>query len=136
MKFYICARYGRKEEARELADRLIQLGHSITSSWLWQIEDEMLFSDGPFVAGQFAQKDVDEVEAGDGIVYLSEPEDNPWGRGGRHVEFGAAIAFQKNLYVVGPLENLFHYLPRVVQCDSADDFLAFVVEELLVGAEI
>lgn len=128
MKFYICARYGRREEARELADRLIQLGHQITSTWLWQVEDEMLYDNGPLVAGQFAQKDVDEVESGNGIVYLSEPTDNVWGRGGRHVEFGVAIAFKKDLYVVGPLENLFHYLPKVVQCDSADDFINFVVE--------
>jgi hypothetical protein len=35
------------------------------------------------------------------------------GRGGRHVEFGAAVATGKRLIVVGHRENLFHHLPGV-----------------------
>lgn len=123
---YICARYGRKAEALELAERLEDLGVRITSTWIRQVGDEMGYVTG--TTQDFAIKDVQEVRDADGIVYLSEPEDNPWGRGGRHVEFGMAIAFGKQLHLIGPLENLFHYLPNIIQCDNADDFVEYVKE--------
>jgi hypothetical protein len=34
-------------------------------------------------------------------------------RGGRHVEFGIAFAKEKRLMIVGPRENIFHWLPSV-----------------------
>lgn len=125
---YICARFGRQEEARELAERLVPLGLSITSSWLWQHADEM-YNHSPKESAEAAIKDVREVRAADGIIYLSEKEDNPWGRGGRHVEFGVAVAEDLQLHVIGPLENLFHYLPDVLQYDSIDDFIAYAAEQ-------
>lgn len=39
-------------------------------------------------------------------------------RGGRHVEFGMALAMDKRLVVVGPRENVFHLLPAVEQFDT------------------
>lgn len=128
--FYVCARYGRREEAREIADGLRNLGYWITSTWLDQVEDEMIFGESPETAGRFAQKDLDEVRAADVLLYLSEPEDNPWGRGGRHVEYGAALASDKILVVIGPLENLFHYLSQVLHFTDADDFFDYVTEEV------
>ncbi len=123
MKFYIGARYGRRDEALSLAEKLEGLGHRVTSTWVRQVEDEMLYDQGPDVAGQFAQKDIREVEECDVFVALSEEETNPYGRGGRHVEFGAALVLFKVICVIGPLENLFHYHPHVANYETADHFI-------------
>lgn len=45
---------------------------------------------------------------------LRPSQSAPWAaRGGRHVEFGVAVASCKRLVVIGPRENIFHHLPRV-----------------------
>jgi len=48
---------------------------------------------------------------------FTEPENvnSKYKRGGRHVEFGYAIAYGKRLVIVGPLENAFYYLLNVIQ---------------------
>jgi hypothetical protein len=136
MKIYISARFGRRAEAEGLAFHLQELGHVITSSWIWQIEDEMGGgTDGDMrydrfieVTARLADKDVDEVAAADALVYLSEEESNPWGRGGRHVEYGMALALKKRLFIVGPLENIFHYRKDVLQFNTREDFLDYLIE--------
>jgi len=40
-------------------------------------------------------------------------ETRAWQRGGRHVEFGLALAQGKHLILVGQPENVFHHLPQV-----------------------
>jgi hypothetical protein len=128
-KFYIAARYGRKDEAFEIAQHLEMRGHKVTSTWVRQVEDEMLYTEGPDAAGLFAQKDLEEIKLADMLVYLSEDEKNEWGRGGRHVEFGYALGLGKLVGIVGPLENLFHYLPYVVHFPTVDDFFSYLTED-------
>lgn len=129
VKFYLAARYGRKDEIVGYAELLLIRGYGITSTWIRQVEDEMLYEEGPDVAGRFAEKDYSEIDEADVLVYFSEEENNPWGRGGRHVEFGYAIGRGKLVYVVGPLENLFHYHPGILAFANFDQFLDFMVEE-------
>jgi hypothetical protein len=129
LSIYIAARYGRKEEAVGYAELLTSRGYTVTSSWVYQVEDEMLHTEGEDAAGRFAQKDWDEIRAADMIVALSESENNKFGRGGRHVEFGYAAGLNKILCVVGPLENLFHYHPSVLQFNNFDSFMQYLVEE-------
>ena len=45
-----------------------------------------------------------------GEIFFSEPSDKAVRRGGRHVEFGFAMAGNKPIFVIGPKENIFHYL--------------------------
>lgn len=123
MKIYIAARYGRKAEAKQLAEKLIAVGHEITSTWLDQKEDEMLYNEGPKSAGVFARKDLNEIDDGDVLIYLAEVEGNLWGRGGRHVEFGYALGTGKLVIVLGPMENIFHYLPEVVHFNTEEELL-------------
>lgn len=123
MKIYIAARYGRKEEARTISEILQEYGHTVTSTWMYQVEDEMLREQGPNVPAQFAAKDLDEIRAADMLLALSEEESNSYGRGGRHVEFGYAMALEKVMCIIGPLENLFHYHYDVSCYDSFDHFL-------------
>lgn len=123
--FYIAARYGRKEEMVGIAEALLSLGHTVTSTWMYQPVEEMYEND-PQKAGWGAQKDLDEIESADVLLYFSEKEDNKWGRGGRHVEFGYALGIRKSCWMVGPLENLFHYLPYIVQFEATESFFQYL----------
>ena len=60
---------------------------------------------------RFAQEDFEDVAAADTVVCFLEPGGG--GSGGRHVEFGMALAWGKRTIVVGEPEHLFHTLPSV-----------------------
>ncbi len=63
-----------------------------------------------------AVEDIEYLADADCLVSFTErpTEGVSWAaRGGRHVEFGVALATGKRLCLVGPRENIFHHLPRV-----------------------
>lgn len=121
-QFYICARFGRQEEARLFSQTLEGLGHTITSTWVDQVELEM-YGDNQRERERAAVKDVQEVVGSEALVYLSEAEDNVWGRGGRHVEFGIAVGLELPIFVIGPKENLFHFFPGITHFETQEDFI-------------
>ena len=61
--------------------------------------------------GQVRAGRLDDVAAADAVVCFLEPGGG--GNGGRHVEFGMALAWGKRTIVVGEPEHLFHTLPSV-----------------------
>lgn len=126
-RFYISARFGRQAEAKQLAILLQDLGYSVTSRWVFQTEAEMADND-PIELQQFAHQDVEDVRAANAFISLSEDETNTWGRGGRHVESGIALERGIPWFVIGPKENLFHYLPSVIHFKTEDDFLVYIEE--------
>jgi len=104
-------------------------GHMVPARWLLgehQVHGleaaRAVEADGPIPADQavlFAQDDVEDLLDADVVVaFTSEPRSGAT-RGGRHVEFGIALALRflgreaPRLYIVGPLENVFHALPQV-----------------------
>jgi hypothetical protein len=48
--------------------------------------------------------------AADAVIIFTEIPNATPATGGRHVEFGLALAQGKRVIVVGPRENVFHYL--------------------------
>ena len=122
MKIFLSARYGRKEELRGYAEELAAQGHTIKSSWFCQDEadDENL----SFVQARgLALSDLMQIAASDVFIAFTEQPQSPYGRGGRHVEFGFAMyrygeGLLKAVIVVGPRENVFHALPEVHRIDS------------------
>lgn len=119
MRFYLAARYSRREELCLYRAALEALGHTVTSRWLngdHQISDKGL-SDGDAYAVservRFALEDWDDLEAADAVISFTEPPRSNHSRGGRHVEFGGALAMRKICYVVGYRENVFHCLPWI-----------------------
>lgn len=125
---YIAARFSRRHEANALAQSLKALGHSITSRWVKPDTDHVIPVGQSKQAGdderrRFAIEDCEDVRACSWMISLmQEPRDNS--RGGRHIEFGMALALGKRLTIIGPRETVFHHLDQVEQFDSADDFLA------------
>lgn len=84
-------------------------GHEVTSRWLE--EDTPLNHSMEDVTSDYAAKsaryDLEDIDEADAVLFFSESVLTP--RGGRHVEFGYALAKDKWIYVIGPAENIFHY---------------------------
>jgi hypothetical protein len=117
MRIYIASRYDRRFEMLGVTGVLMRAGHDVTSRW---IEGR---GEGPEAE---AHEDVADVLRANCVVsFTEEPAAGvPWSaRGGRHVEFGLALATGKRLCIVGPRENIFHYLPSVEVYATLDDLV-------------
>jgi hypothetical protein len=125
---YIAARFSRRPEANRLARILVAAGHTITSRWVKPDCDHVLPTGLSAQAAdaeraRFAREDWEDVCACNWMISLmEEPRSNS--RGGRHVEFGMALAMGCALTIIGPRETVFHHLPAVEQFDTLADFLA------------
>jgi hypothetical protein len=112
MKIYLAARYSRFPEMQRYRTDLEKLGHIVTSRWIngeHQDDDDKLTG-----AALYAKHDIADLISADTIIAFTERPYDPIGsRGGRHVEFGMAYAWNKRLIVIGYRENVFYHLPEV-----------------------
>ena len=117
MKIYLAARYSRHPEMRRYREDLEALGHTVTSRWIngdHQMAEATMFTNGDEEqARRFAQEDWDDLFKADCVISFTETPRSTNGRGGRHVEFGIALGCGLDVIVVGPRENVFHYLKGV-----------------------
>ena len=65
--------------------------------------------------------DMEDIEAAQAIVQITGDKDS---HGGRHSEHGIGIARGQLLVLIGPREQVFHYLDEVVVTGNADEALA------------
>ena len=125
MRVYLAARYSRKKEIKALIP--ILLAHNIltTSRWLHETASENATLDQftPAFCRQTAGIDLDDIDNSDTFVFFAEDPKIGTPRGGRHVEFGYALARGKRMVVIGGQENIFHYLPEVVHYSDVQSFL-------------
>jgi nucleoside 2-deoxyribosyltransferase len=105
LKIYLAARFRRKRELRRYKRQLERAGFVCTARWLLdESSDE---------GAGTAARDVAVVQRADYLVLFGEEPRTPT-RHGRMVEFGIAIALQKNLIVIGGRgENIFTLLDEV-----------------------
>lgn len=127
MKIYLAARYSRRDELVQYAGQLKKMGHEVTSRWIagnHQISDNGL-SDEAHEAERtrFACEDWQDLWSAEMTISFTEPPRGSNSRGGRHVEFGAALAFGQRVIVIGHRENVFHCLPNVEFFSTGNDFL-------------
>lgn len=117
LRVYFSARSARQPELQAFAAELRDLGLEVSSRWL--------FSQGADAHNaqrrRAAEEDLADLRSSDVCIAFTDGtaamEDAPTasaGSGGRHVEFGYALAQSLKLVVVGPREHLFHELPGVV----------------------
>lgn len=127
MKVYLASRYSRRDELRGYRDALNKAGITVTSRWLDETEplDGKLVNHTPTFWKKHAEIDIEDVERADALIFFAESPETPTPRGGRHVEFGVALALNKPIYVISPHspENIFHYLGDVTYYKTFDDFL-------------
>lgn len=125
---YLAARFSRRHEAHALGREMVARGHGITSRWTLPNTDHVIPAGQSAEAEfserrRFAMEDCIDVRACDWMISLmEEPRSN--GRGGRHVEFGMALALGKRLTCIGPRETVFHCLDQVECFDTVEEFLA------------
>lgn len=121
MKVYIAASYSLKETVKQEAADLAAIGIECTSSWIKERHAPTVqMNELPHEEHQqYAIQDVEDVLAGDALVFHTDPTKTIV-RAGRHVEFGMVIMKSRMLhrdipiYVVGlEEENIFHHMPQV-----------------------
>jgi hypothetical protein len=120
MRIYLAARYERRFEMLGVAATLARAGHEVTSRWI-----EGGRGDDPAIVP--AVEDLIQLSQADCLVSFTEDPQRKvaWAaRGGRHVEFGVALATGKRLCVVGPRENIFHHLLSVEAYVSVAELVA------------
>jgi nucleoside 2-deoxyribosyltransferase len=120
VKIYIAGRYSRRDEFREVAKQLIEMGHEVTSRWLdEEISPDHTMSDlTADYSAKAARHDLDDIDEAAVVLFFAEDVMTP--RGGRHVEFGYALAMGKFIYVIGPRENIFHYSSMVYNIPNVE----------------
>lgn len=127
MKIYLAARYSRHPEMQRCRDDLEALGHTVTSRWIngdHKMVNDSMFSPGDEnIAERFAVEDYEDLLEADCVISFTEPQRSTNSRGGRHVEFGIALGLGKHNVIVGPKENVFHYMPGLDVYDSWPEFL-------------
>jgi nucleoside 2-deoxyribosyltransferase len=124
MKVYIAGRYSRRDELKSYALILSSLGIVTTSRWLDEtnpLQTEMGDDTDEFYIAA-AKVDLEDIDRADAVVFFSENPLVGIKRGGRHVEFGYAVGKNKQIFVIGPRENIFHYLPGVEHWGSLESF--------------
>jgi hypothetical protein len=133
LKLYLASRYGRRAELLFYAEELNALGHCVTSRWIRGAHEMKDEKPNPQESATWAQEDLEDLIRADALVSFTESPGNQTGRarGGRHVEFGYAMALNDYgkdfpVYVVGPRENVFCCLPCVGQFDKFSDFLDYL----------
>jgi hypothetical protein len=115
MQIYLAARYSRHPEMQTIAHHLLARGHIITSRWIWgehaAQDSRILDPDFRHQSALFAQDDLADLAAADWFISFSDTESGS--RGGKHAEFGLALALKKRLVIIGGAEHVFHCLPEV-----------------------
>lgn len=144
-RVYLAARYSRRMELCGYREQLRGAGFNVQSRWLdggHQISDtgtpigdsgEALVETGGNEAAQlrhkFATDDFEDVCSAEIVINFTEPPRAKANRGGRHVEFGIALALKKQVFVVGHRENIFHWLDHVEFYETWDELLTALRED-------
>ena len=103
MRYHLAARYARRVEFCGYREQLFSIGDTVTSRWLD-------FRKMPSWSCGIAREDCEDLLAADAVIIFTEIPNTILATGGRHVEFGLALAQGKRVIMVGPRENVFHYL--------------------------
>lgn len=123
MQIYLAARYSRRAEMQQIARALEQLGHLVTARWVSGAHDTCEDT-------KSALEDLEDIHAADMLVAFTEqPGVAGRARGGRHVEYGYALARGLRIVVVGPRENVFHHVPGVEVLPSVAQLIALLRRE-------
>jgi nucleoside 2-deoxyribosyltransferase len=131
IRIYLAAMYSEKNEISAQAEVFRNHGIGVTSTWLEELHhpniqmSEVATND----LTCYAENDIRDIESADWFVFHSVEPTIPTVRGGRHVEFGYALARGKKILVVGPEENIFHHLPAVQHVNDWESAVNFLINQ-------
>lgn len=110
LKIYIASRFADRKRLRKYADKIWNMGHHVTSSWLGEVRKAPGMSRNEFWK-KLAVKDLQEISSSDIIIRCLH---NVSHTGGADTEFGFALGLHQNikLWIVSPIgaRNVFHTL--------------------------
>ncbi len=116
MRCYVGGPYSWREKIREFIVELETLGIESTTSWIYETAalnatlDQFTDEENQ----KTAEVDIEDIKrANVVVVFTIDPLGPPKPRGGRHWETGYAYALGKEIVLVGPMENIFSYLPEI-----------------------
>src|ERR1700753_2999599 len=98
MKVYIASLFSRREEMEGYAGIIKNAGHEITARWVYGGEEGL-------TREQIALLDLEDVDKADAVVSFTHPRGTATMGGGRHVEFGYALAKGKTVILIGERGN-------------------------------
>lgn len=98
----------------------------VSSSWIDRSSDDIVYNDETIdkqwhMFTSSANRDILDLRHADTLISFTGGR----GRGGRHVEFGVAVALAKRLVVIGPREHIFHTLDQVEIFSDIHSFLHY-----------
>lgn len=130
MRIYIATRETKAEQARgrKAASALMDAGHEVTSTWLFTRDMDV----NEWISGEIEDeclKDFRDIVKSDCLLSIT-PKRYPGTLDQCHpVIFGAALAFNKRLALIGPTNSAFHYMTLVENYPDIDTFIARLKEE-------
>jgi hypothetical protein len=129
MKFYLASIFRDRPRMLDVTTDLVLLGHRVTARWIHHPPDVQPM-DSRYDLHEKAVEDLDDVDKAKGLILFTDDVDGHKGGGGRHVEFGFALAKGKQLYVVGPVTSVFHHLKVICKrTDTWSEMLAYIKEK-------
>jgi len=123
MKVYLAALFSRRAEMEQHADLIKDYGHEVTARWVYGGEEGL-------TREQIALLDLEDVDRADIVLSFTHPNGTATKGGGRHVEFGYALAKGKQVVLIGDRENVFHDHPKVTVFPSLVDWLRLNVPRI------
>lgn len=141
MKIYVAAPFAARDLALGIATQLTTAGHECTSSWILSTRPITPTALGPSPDTtdedclRHALGDLDDVRRADALLHVTAEwaldhgvPDHRLHTGGRHIEFGVALALGKFIVSLGEPENIFQ---RALSRQVRDVDAAIVVLEAM-----
>jgi nucleoside 2-deoxyribosyltransferase len=126
MKIYIASSFDFTAKCREIADRLLELGHQIPDIW-WNVRTKDAFADasdsafyGDALVQSIAARHWRTIRECDLVLLVSGGERRSFT--GACVEIGYAHALGKPIVSVGMLKRSAMFVP-VLKCSSVEELL-------------
>lgn len=130
-KVYLASRYSRHPQMRDVRADLEAAGYEVTSRWInggHELTKEGSSEANEAERVQYAQEDLSDLLAANILISFTEEPRKTTTGGGRHVEFGVALALQMRVITVGWRENVFHCLPVVEFYETWPETLDHLLE--------
>lgn len=124
MKFYVAAKFEKKEEVLAIYKKIKDMGHSISYDWT-QHKNIKPYSENQETAREYSEKELLGIVDSDIFIYLSDEKGTTL-----HMEFGSALinsvwAGKPKIYVVGKFndESPWFFHKKVERRETIDDVL-------------
>ena len=106
LRFYIASRLSERPKLVKVSSALVELGHVVTSKWIYDVGDAKDSRN----ALKVAIRDLCHIAEADVLLLDTVTQVAQDGGAGKEVEFGFAIGYfqSKQLWRVGPVKNVFH----------------------------